>query len=85
MNTICIGGEMIEVPPFYIQAESEYTKDELELFKSLVDASQREDARQVVLHKRVMFYELFKAGKITITKPVPKDSWFKRALNCLNN
>lgn len=75
---ILIGGQWVTVPSGYIQAETEYTRDEQLIFDNTKCRFKRKDAQKAILEKRVEFYELFKIGKITFppeTKPKPETLW----------
>ena len=67
---IMIGGHLETVPLGYTQAESKFTEGESQIFYALPDGPEKEQARIVVLTKRIEFYELYMAGKVTIEKPV---------------
>jgi hypothetical protein len=70
---IMIGGHWVTVPSGYIQAETEYTRDEQLIFENTKCRVKREAARQEILAKRVEFYELYKIGKFTFpAEPTPK-------------
>lgn len=71
---IIVGGREVMVPRGYLQAESEFTKDESAIFYALDDGPAKETARAVVLEKRLEFYYLFLAGEADVEPiPTPKE------------
>ena len=68
------------VPCGYIQAESEYTKDEFIIFEALDRGNAKEIARENILEKRIEFYELYCAGKVSLPQPVVKEKTFRQKL-----
>lgn len=77
---IVVGGRWVTVPRGYIQAETEFTKDESTIFHALPDGAKKEQARAIVLEKRIEFYDLFAAGKADIPPvepPVKKVSFWR--------
>ena len=53
---IIIGGRLVSVPKGYIQAEAEYTADEIAVFNALPDGVKKDRAGVVVLELREEFY-----------------------------
>lgn len=75
---IMVGGRLVEVPTGYVQAESEFTKNELDTFYALDDGPAKEEARTAVMEKRLDFYYLWLAGEAdlpTQTKPKEETLW----------
>jgi len=71
MKQIIVGGHEVMVPRGYIQAESEFTKDESAVFYALDDGPKKEEARAIVLEKRLEFYYLYLAGEADV-EPIPE-------------
>ncbi len=81
VGQILVGGLLVTVPRGYIQAETEYTKEELRCFDALYSGSAKEIARTRVLEKRLEFYDLYMAGNASIKKLVPvvrKETMWRR-------
>jgi hypothetical protein len=68
---IIIGGRLVKVPKGYIQAEAEFTKDEIATFNALSEGIKKEEARLAVMSKRLEFHALYEAGKVELEAPKP--------------
>lgn len=72
MKQIMVGGRLVTVPKGYMQAEALYTADEDKIFSFLRFGAKKEQARAEVLKKRIEFYDLYMAGKVSIPVLKPK-------------
>lgn len=76
-DRIHIGDEWVRVGPGYIRAEEEYTRElSNEWYAKVYRGEIDEDLRQKILDKRVEFHTLVEEGKITITPPEQKRTWW---------
>jgi len=79
MKQIIVGGREVMVPRGYIQAETEFTKSESAIFYALDDGPKKEEARAIVLEKRLEFYYLYLAGEADlpeIEEPPKRGFWY---------
>ena len=78
MKEIMVGGQLVTVPQGYIQAEAQFTKDEIDMFNALPSGLKKEELRIIIMEKRVEFYYLYLAGEADIPEepaPKPKSFW----------
>mgnify|MGYP006928305098 CR=1 FL=1 len=81
-NNIHIGDEWVTVPYGYLQAEKEYCEEETRAFLTATNHSDKENARSIVLAKRVEFYKKFKNKEVEIRDPSkkPKRSFWRNLI-----